>query len=126
MRKTWLQIGALGIFLLTGIGASADEVNKAVNKVENAAACVGHATSDAWLTARTKLALFADNRLSGGQISVETKDGTITLRGKVDSENAKLAADEIAGKIDGKKGFVDELHVIPPVHLPVVAVLDDA
>jgi|KBSSwiStaDraftv2_1062776.scaffolds.fasta_scaffold690985_3 hyperosmotically inducible protein len=48
--------------------------------------------TDSWLTAKTKIALFADERIKGGQISVETVKGAVSLHGKVDSEEAKAAA----------------------------------
>ena len=42
--------------------------------------------NDAWLTAKTKIALAADGRVKGRQIDVETTNGQVMLRGKVDSE----------------------------------------
>lgn len=39
--------------------------------------------TDAWVTAKAKIALFGDDRVKGRRISVETKDGTVILRGKV-------------------------------------------
>jgi hyperosmotically inducible protein len=129
MRNRLLQIGTLGILLLAGASASADNVVRAVDrvvdKIESTANTAGHETSDAWLTAKTKLALFADSRISGAQINVETKNGTITLRGKVDSESVKAAAAEIASGIDGKKDLKDELHVVVPARRKVVDATDD-
>src|SRR6266496_5611550 len=56
--------------------------------------------SDSWLTSKTKIALFSDDRVKGRQVSVETQHGVVTLRGKVDSAEAKAAASEIAKGID--------------------------
>jgi osmotically-inducible protein OsmY len=70
--------------------------------------------TDSWLTARTKIALFADERVKGRQISVETKSGTVMLRGKVDSEEAKAAASEIAKGVEHVESVRNELQVVPP------------
>jgi hyperosmotically inducible periplasmic protein len=48
--------------------------------------------NDSWLTAKTKIALAADSRVKGRQIEVETTEGQVVLRGKVDSDTAKRAA----------------------------------
>jgi hyperosmotically inducible protein len=70
--------------------------------------------SDSWLTARTKIALFAEERVKGRQISVEAVNGTVTLRGKVDSDEAKSTAATVAKGIDGVKSVRNDLQVVPP------------
>jgi hyperosmotically inducible protein len=81
--------------------------------------------SDSWITAKTKMSLTADERVKGRQISVETKDGQIILRGKVDTAEAKSAAEDVAKGIDNVKGVKNELQVVAPLHQPAVAVSDD-
>lgn len=51
--------------------------------------------NDSWLTAKTKIALAADSRVKGRQIEVETTEGQVMLRGKVNSDTAKSAAEGI-------------------------------
>ena len=80
--------------------------------------------SDSWLTAKTKIALFADERVKGRQISVETGKGTVMLRGKVDSEEAKAAAESIATGIDGVQGVKNELQVVAPTERAAVDASD--
>jgi hyperosmotically inducible protein len=70
--------------------------------------------SDSWLTSKAKIALFADDRVKGRQVHVETKDGVVMLRGKVDSAEAKSAALEIAKGIEGVKNVKNELQVVAP------------
>ena len=70
--------------------------------------------SDSWVTSKTKIALFADDRVKGRQVHVETKDGVVMLRGKVDSAEAKSAALEIAKGIEGVKNVKNELQVVAP------------
>jgi len=70
--------------------------------------------SDSWMTSKTKIALFSDDRVKGRQVHVETKDGMVYLRGKVDSSEAKAAATDVAKGIDGVKNVKNELQVVAP------------
>jgi hyperosmotically inducible protein len=70
--------------------------------------------SDSWITSKTKIALFSDDRVKGRQVHVETKDGVVYLRGKVDSSEAKAAATDVAQGIDGVKNVKNELQVVAP------------
>jgi len=70
--------------------------------------------ADSWLTARTKIALYADERVKGSQVSVETVNGTVRLYGKVDSQEARTAAASIAGSIEHVKAVKNDLQVVAP------------
>jgi hyperosmotically inducible protein len=70
--------------------------------------------NDSWLTAKTKIALAADSRVKGRQIEVETTEGRVMLRGKVDSDAAKRAAEGITAGLDGVKTVKNDLEVVPP------------
>ena len=70
--------------------------------------------SDSWLTSKTKISLFADERVKGTQISVDTAKGVVHLRGKVDSAEAKSAAGDIAQKVEGVKSVKNDLQVVTP------------
>lgn len=83
------------------------------------------AMSDSWLTAKTKIALFADERVKGNQINVETIDGRVTLRGKVDSDSAKAAAASVANQVEGVKNVRNDLQVVPPGDRKAVDISDD-
>ena len=72
------------------------------------------AVTDSWLTSKTKIALFADDRVKGSEVKVETKDGVVYLRGKVDSAEAKAAAESVAKGIDGVKSVKNDLQVVSP------------
>jgi hyperosmotically inducible protein len=71
----------------------------------------GRPLSDAWLTAKTKLALFGDDRVSGTNINVDTKDGVVTLKGQVDDQAEKERAVEVARKVEGVREVRDQLGV---------------
>ena len=80
--------------------------------------------SDSWLTAKTKIALFGDDRIKGGQVSVETVNGVASLRGKVDSDDAKAAAASVAQAVEGVKSVRNDLQVVPPGDRKVIDTSD--
>ena len=82
--------------------------------------------NDSWLTAKTKIALAADARVKGRQIEVETTQGVVVLRGKVDSDEAKRAAEGIAAGLDGVKTVKNELQVVAPSIREAVEEKDEA
>ena len=70
--------------------------------------------NDSWLTSKTKISLFADERVKGPQISVDTAKGVVHLRGKVDSAQAKSAASDVAQGVEGVKSVKNDLQVVTP------------
>jgi hyperosmotically inducible protein len=92
----------IGGALITG---SANALGKADEKTP---------INDSWLTSKAKIALFADARVKGSEINVETTQGMMMIRGKVDSDAAKQAAEDIAKKLDGVKSVKNELQVVAP------------
>jgi hyperosmotically inducible protein len=84
------------------------------------------AVSDSWITSKTKIALFADERVKGTQVSVDTmKGGVVHLRGKVDSAEAKAAAGEIAKGIEGVQSVKNDLQVVAPADRKMVNAKDE-
>src|SRR4029079_3912479 len=99
MAVTFCTASVLGGALIAGsVFGKADEKNM----------------SDSWITAKTKIALFADSRVKGSDISVATTDGAVTISGKVDSDGAKQAAEGVAKGIDGAKTVKNDLQVVAP------------
>ena len=82
--------------------------------------------NDTWLTAKTKIALAADGRVKGRQIDVETTQGVVMLRGKVDSDAAKHAAGDITKMLDGVKTVKNDLEVVAPSKRDAVEDKDEA
>jgi hyperosmotically inducible periplasmic protein len=80
--------------------------------------------TDSWLTAKTKIALYGDDRIKGGQVSVETVNGVVSLRGKVDSDDAKAAAASVAQAVEHVKSVRNDLQVVPPADRKVIDVSD--
>ena len=82
--------------------------------------------NDTWLTAKTKIALAADGRVKGRQIEVETTQGVVMLRGKVDSDATKQAAGDITKMLDGVKSVKNDLEVVAPSKRDAVEDKDEA
>jgi len=99
--------------------------NTAAEKMERAAATASKELSDSWITLKTKLSLFADERVSGTDVHVTTQQGVIVLTGKVGTEEARLAAEETAAKIDGAKKVENHLVVVPKAAHQAVDRQDD-
>jgi len=89
------------------------KVERAKDKISDATSKATGATKDTWLTAKTKIALYGDERVSGTSINVETQNATVALRGKVSSAEEKRAAEEVARGIDGVSSVRNELQVVP-------------
>jgi hyperosmotically inducible protein len=95
-----------------------------VQKARGAAQDAKTEISDSWVTAKTKIALFGDDRIKGGQVSVGTVNGAVSLRGKVDSDTAKAAAASVARAIDGVKSVRNDLRVVPAANRRAVDASD--
>ncbi len=100
-------------------------VESAKETVQGAANTAATEFSDSWITMQTKIALLADERVSSRDVSVKTQKGVITLRGKVKSEQARQAADEIALKIEGAKQVTNRLMVVSKATRKAVDRKDD-
>ena len=108
--------------LTAGAQSKTEEVkDKAKTMTQDAKTSV----SDSWITAKTKIALFADERVKGRQVSVATeKGGVVHLRGKVDSAEAKAAAEDVAKGIEGVTSVKNDLQVVAPAKRDVVEAKD--
>jgi hyperosmotically inducible protein len=94
--------------------AQQSTTDKMMDKTKSTTEEAKTAVSDSWITSKTKIALYSDERVKGTQISVDTKDGVVHLRGKVDSSEAKAAAADVAKGIDGAKSVKNDLQVVAP------------
>lgn len=73
---------------------------------------VSSTASNATLTTKVKTALASDVGMKTmTNIDVDSNNGVVTLKGKVDSADAKKKAGDIAKKVDGVKSVKNELKV---------------
>ena len=68
--------------------------------------------SDAWITAKTKIALITTDGVSAMDVNVDTVDEKVTLHGKVDTQQAKEKAATLTKKIEGVRDVRNLLQVI--------------
>jgi hypothetical protein len=80
-----------------------------------AVGCSSSQPNDAQITSEIQSKLFADPNITGKQISVNTKDGIVTLTGSVPTEMERAAAGSDAGAVKGVKTVVNNLTVTPVV-----------
>jgi hyperosmotically inducible protein len=109
------------VFLAVPLSAGAQgKMDKAQDKAKETTQEVKGVASDSWITSKAKIALFADDRVKGREVSVETKQGVVHLRGKVESPEAKEAAGEVAKGIEGVKNVKNDLQVVPSTARKIV------
>lgn len=114
-QQTLMMALVAGLVAVAPLTAGAqDKMDKAVDKTKSVTQDAKVAVTDSWLTSKTKIALFSDDRVKGSQVKVETVDGVVHLRGKVDSAEAKAAATSIAQGTEGVKSVKNDLQVVSP------------
>lgn len=130
IQKLFLTLVISAVLLNTACVSSENE--NAANRNNNANANAnadakgrGDGRSDAMINLEVKLALIADGRTSGFATDVDTRDGMVTLSGKVDTEQARAAADEVAKKVDGVKTVNNQLQVVPEAKRKEVDATDE-
>jgi hyperosmotically inducible protein len=73
---------------------------------------VGKGASNATLTTKVKSALAKDAGFKTlGKIDVDSNEGVVTLKGRVESAEAKKKAEQIAKQVDGVKSVKNQLRV---------------
>ena len=93
---------------------AADTADKGKEKAQTTTQETKTMVTDSWVTSKVKISLFADERVKGTQVSVDTTKGVVHLRGKVDSAEAKSAASDIAQGVEGVKSVKNDLQVVAP------------
>ena len=88
------------------IGKAVDDVGE---KMGEQSAKAGMAIDDTEITAKVKAAIFAEPGLKTLQISVDTKNGVVTLSGAVDSQSSSDMAKALAGAVSGVKDVENRL-----------------
>lgn len=84
-----------------GIITDLDDVKKVHNQIKlGTPADISAKAKDAWITAKVKSALLTDETLAGHKIKVITENKEVFLMGKVNQEEAKIAA-KLASEVYG-------------------------
>lgn len=72
---------------------------------------VGQQVDDATLTSKVKAKLTADPEVNPFNIDVDTEDGIVTLRGRVEDPEAKTQAERLARDTSGVRGVRNQIRV---------------
>ena len=75
------MFGALLVASPFAAQAQQSTTDKMMDKGKSTTEEAKTAVNDSWITSKTKIALFSDERVKGTQVSVDTKDGVVTLNG---------------------------------------------
>jgi osmotically-inducible protein OsmY len=71
-------------------------------------------SSDNRITDQVRMKLATDPDVKGGGLDVSVQNGTVVIRGRVDTEKGKKKAEKLAKKVKGVKSVDNELVVGPP------------
>ena len=74
---------------------------------------VGQSLEDAWIHTKIVAKLIGDTDTPERKINVDVVEGTVTLRGTVDTAEGKTEAERIAKETEGVKKVVNQLKVMP-------------
>jgi len=83
----------------------------ALDAAKEGATATGAAMTDGWITTKVKAKFVDETMLRGSDISVDTTEHAVTLRGMVPSFAAKARAVEITKGTEGVASVVDQLFV---------------
>ncbi|MBS1142816.1 MAG: Transport-associated protein [Proteobacteria bacterium] len=94
------------------------KIGQTVDKAENKISEQGTKTAQAWddteITAKVKTEIFREPGVSSMQISVDTKNGVVTLTGTVDTKANSDKAKMSAMAVNGVKDVINQLVITPP------------
>lgn len=79
---------------------------------------IGQSLDDAWIHTKIVAKLIGDAQTPERKINVDVVNGEVTLRGTVDTAEAKSEAERIAKETDGVKKVVNQLKVSPAAPKP--------
>ena len=73
---------------------------------------VGQSLDDAWIHTKIVAKLIGDAQTPERKINVDVVNGAVTLRGEIDSAEAKAEAERVAKETDGVKKVTNQLKVV--------------
>jgi hyperosmotically inducible periplasmic protein len=115
MKTPQLVMAALAAALIPASAcnrADTDEnARRAAAGMREAAVRAGDRLADSWLTTKIQAQYFADEDIKARYINVSTREGVVTLKGRVDSERAREEALNIARYTDGVTRVEDQMTV---------------
>src|SRR5438128_12576767 len=74
---------------------------------------IGQSLDDAWIHTKIVAKLIGDTKTPERKINVDVVEGAVTLRGQVDTVEAKAEAERLAKETNGVKKVTNQLRVVP-------------
>ncbi len=112
MTTAQLATAAVALAIVAGACNRAEtsrEAREAAADVRTVAARAGERLADGWLTTKVQAQFFADDDVKARYITVTTRDGVVTLRGFVDSDEARQEVLRIVRGTEGVDQINDQL-----------------
>jgi osmotically-inducible protein OsmY len=81
--------------------------------------------NDTWITTKAKIALLTADDVSATAVHVDTKDGNVTVHGKVKTDAEKAKAEQVVKGIEGVRTVKNLLQVVAPSQKDAVDASDD-
>lgn len=75
---------------------------------------IGQSLEDAWIHTKIVAKLIGNSATPERKINVDVVEGAVTLRGEVDTAEAKAEAERVAKETDGVKKVTNQLKVVSP------------
>ena len=117
MHRTQLFVGTLALVVVVG-GCNRTETKREAREtaaeVKAAASRAGEQLADSWLTTKVQAQYFADDDIKSRYITVTSRDGVVTVKGFVESEDVRQQALQIAKNTDGVRQINDQLLIGQP------------
>ena len=108
-RMSVLFCGAVFALTTAGLAAAQTATQEAKEKTKAAADQTGEVITDAAITTAVKTKLLGDPDVKGLNIDVDTKNGVVTLSGKVNTAAERAEAVRLARNTKGVKRVTDKL-----------------
>src|SRR5690349_15950778 len=101
MNKSMLRISVVGLALVLALGLAACSSTRTP----------GTQVDDAAITTAVKAKLAADGDINPFNIDVDTNEGVVTLQGRVEKEEARSKAEQLARGTDGVARVINLIKV---------------
>jgi len=97
---------------------TAEKAREAREKAKQVGDTIGESLDDAWIHTKIVAKLILDASTPERKINVDVVDNVVTLRGTVDTAEARVEAERIAKETEGVKQVKNQLKVAPAAKTP--------
>jgi hypothetical protein len=106
---------------LTRAEYTEEKAREARDRAKQTGETIGDTLDDAWIHTKIVAKLIADADTPERKINVDVVNNAVTLRGTVDTAEARVEAERIAKETEGVKSVTNQLKVTPAAKGPAKA-----